>query len=671
MMTFLEWNDAIAGHFFRPSNAGHTVYLYVTRQLLDELGAPVGDTCSHFVTAMQAGPSWATRTGLCQKALQSMTNWRSRHLVYPPYIGYLALFVLAAGHEADFASHAYYPRLRELLGEPPAQGQYPSFQRMLELWSDLEHWAGREKQGALGILRLDIAGAWLHVGLPVAQTLLTETEREYLQNIFADAGFDPDDPPSDMELARTIRARGAGHLRHRTLQALAHGQLESEYTAILLDRVLEELDSWVEVSASSETGPSGPLRGALVFCLRLDPTARRADFQLHLRLRNARAERIVLDHDGVEYTCRILGNGFSTALLDSSHRPLDGGRFDWQQPIVLSSLDGQLVLRSPSSSVRVFADGSQLGVAGFLGTRLLDPRRPFAVATSAQLSADVRAWGAASCADFREHDVAGLPSGWTLFTASSADDDSMIRDRAPQLAFARRLRRARLEGGLRIPGTQYFFRFAPPLVRLYGASESVEVRFNDSVLVSRDTDGTFSIPDDLLTEDTVAVTCNDAGIVLRRLIYLRDQLHASGAGYDLRCYTSAGSSADVTLGPHLICGVPAAEGLQTFVASPLVALGPDHHAVLLGHRLGEIALYNPRALPEWQPVWAVLYHRRVSTAYYVGLSALPPDRSHSGTPRTIRKWKDILWHQRKRIHAPTFEPARALWLTYQHVARNA
>jgi hypothetical protein len=62
-----------------------------------------------------------------------MTDWRKRNLQYPPYVGYLAFYVLAAGLEGDFARHAYCPRLRTLLDEPPAVGQYPSFDRMLEL----------------------------------------------------------------------------------------------------------------------------------------------------------------------------------------------------------------------------------------------------------------------------------------------------------------------------------------------------------------------------------------------------------------------------------------------------------------------------------------------------------------------------------------------------------
>src|SRR5690242_8011520 len=117
-MTFSQWNRAIAAHFFRPENAGRSVYLYTTRQTVDDIGAATGESSSDFVAAMKAGPPGPSRAGLCQRALQTLANWRGKEFEYPPYVGYLALFVLAAGLEGDFASHAYYPRLRELLGEP-------------------------------------------------------------------------------------------------------------------------------------------------------------------------------------------------------------------------------------------------------------------------------------------------------------------------------------------------------------------------------------------------------------------------------------------------------------------------------------------------------------------------------------------------------------------------
>jgi hypothetical protein len=179
-MNYLNWNDRIASHFFRPEMAGRRVHLFVTEELISELGYPTAGV-EDFIEAAKIGPQWVTRQGICQKALQSMHDWRNRDRAYPPYIGYLSLFVLAAGKEGDFAPNAYYPRLRTLLGEEPKHGQYPSFNQMVSLWDDLERWSNKDKAGELGIYYNSIAGNWFHVGIPIAQTLLTERLSEKLK----------------------------------------------------------------------------------------------------------------------------------------------------------------------------------------------------------------------------------------------------------------------------------------------------------------------------------------------------------------------------------------------------------------------------------------------------------------------------------------------------------
>jgi hypothetical protein len=672
VMTFLEWNDTIAGHFFREEKSGRTVYLYVTQKLIEELGSASGATPADFIAAMKAGPSWATRTGLCQKAIQSMEGWQARHLQWPPYIGYLALFVLAAGLEGDFASHSYYPRLRALLGEPPVPGQqYPSFQRMYELWSDLEQWAGRKKQGALGVLRLDIAGSWMHVGLPVAQTILTEAERQHLhQRVFAEGGLDSGDPLPDAELARIIRENGVGQLRPRTLAALAPDKVQSEYSLVLLDRILEELEGWTAADTLERPAGPSPLRGRLLLGLQIDSTARLATVRFHVRLRQDEAGTVAVTHDGLEYTCRLLPDGHSTALLDASGKHLDGAQFDWLRPITLAAHD-KLLLHAPASQVRIFTDGSLAGMSGFIETHLLDPTRSFAVAVAGQAVEHVRAWGEVSCLDFRERQLLGLPAGWVLFTAIRATSDALIREHVPQLSFAHHLRRIRLEGGLRLPGaTQYYFRFAPPVIRLEGASEDAGVLLNGLITVARNPAGTFNIPDDLLVEDTISVAC--AGTSLRRFVYLRDQLDASGA-YWQRTYTPAGVLEEATLVTvtHIACGIPASHESPSPPSTPLLPLEPRQTAVLVGAQPGQVAAYQPGVLPAWEPVWAVVRHRKVAVARFIGRSLSPPDLSLRGSQRSVRAWRSVLWHQRKRISPPAFEPARALWLAYQEAAHNA
>ena len=109
-MTYLEWNDRLAEYFFPPAKAGRKVHLFATHELIERLGQASADGFENFVEAVKAGPSWARRSGHCQRALEATDGWRARGLPFPPYIAYLALFVIAAGLEDDSPPHAYYPR---------------------------------------------------------------------------------------------------------------------------------------------------------------------------------------------------------------------------------------------------------------------------------------------------------------------------------------------------------------------------------------------------------------------------------------------------------------------------------------------------------------------------------------------------------------------------------
>ena len=82
-MDFLSWNDLIAGHFFQPEMAGRRVYLFVTEDVLREVGGAEADV-SDFISAVKAGPPNVTRQGLCQRALQIMEGWRAKN--FPLYL---------------------------------------------------------------------------------------------------------------------------------------------------------------------------------------------------------------------------------------------------------------------------------------------------------------------------------------------------------------------------------------------------------------------------------------------------------------------------------------------------------------------------------------------------------------------------------------------------------
>lgn len=263
-MNYLSWNDAIAAHFFKSEMAGRKVHLFVSRELLDEIGSVRGDDTQGFLRAVNEGPHWSTPGAhLCEKALQSIRNWPSRGCTYPPYIGYLALFVAAAGVEANFADHAYYPRLRLLLGQEPETKTLEGFDRMGWLWRDLEKWSNLQMGGELGNFNYFLAGKRVHVDLPRAQLFLTSQEMRFLPQIFARAGLDPDSLPPAAEMCALLLKYGQNELRARTLKLLREGKTGQSPQGGLLDTILEELSDWSGIAGEDASADAGVVLDAV------------------------------------------------------------------------------------------------------------------------------------------------------------------------------------------------------------------------------------------------------------------------------------------------------------------------------------------------------------------------------------------------------------------------
>jgi len=650
MKDFLGWNDAIARHFFRPENAGRTVFLYVTHDVIAEIGQ--GEGVSDFVAAMQAGPPWKTRTGLCQRALQAMRGWRDKGLSCPPYVGYLALFVLALD-VPGFHPNAYYARLRTLLGEEPVNGQYNSFPEMLELWDDLEQWANEDKAGTLGIVRTDFAGAWMHVGVPAAQAILRADERERLHEIFAEEGLDPEYPPTAAELRATVLANAHGRLLNRTIKALEEGT--GDYSAVLLERIAAELEVWDGAPVVfDETGSAA--RGQAFLCVRIDEIAKQALVSLRCRFGGQMPRTVTLLLQGQELTCEEAG-AFSKPLRHGSGA-FDAAKLDWTKSAMLRSPEGTLTVRFSGCDHRVFISGRERGIDGWVETARIDPTRPFLIAAAGNLADRINTWGATSAVGFRERVIVGGPEGWRFFSGNRALDDAGIGDAALRMRFDRQARRIRVSGGIRIPGKNSYFWFAPPKIRL-DAPTADPVEVNGIAAVAED-DGSFSVPDELLTERLITVTCGK----LKTRIFLED----GGVlpEWQERAYLTDGS---VLLGAHpdRVTVTPPP------VTAPFEPIRPvvdrDRRVEVIGQFPGEIMPYEGAASP-FAPVWLLVHHGRDDIrAHYVATAIVEPGAAKA-SKKALRAWKDALWYSRMRITPPKFKPLRELWGRYRDIAQH-
>lgn len=673
-MDYLTWNNSIASHFFKPEMADSTVHLYVTEKLITDIGQERGVDLSDFIAAIKTGPPGVTRQGLCVKALQSRDNWQQRELDYPPYIAYLALFVLAAGIEGTFAAHSYYPRLRTLLGEEPTTGQYPSFNRMSELWEDLEKWSNQDKSGELGIFNSTSIGKRNHIGLPLAQTLLTEEERRALPAIFAAADLDSTSPPAEGAIARLLAKHGRKQLEKRTLSLLEETSDSKELRQALLEWIIDELRDW---DGTAEDSGKTQIYGLLRLCCKLDSIAKRASLSLRCSTKHEFPEEdllLFLEDNSQSFSCYEDSGGWSSPLIsESDGKPLVASEFDWLKGLQVRSADSKWCFKLPASPIRVFVNGDSQGLPGIVEVRQLPTQKPFYLAAHQECLELLTRWGESSCQGFEKLQIIdGLPSGWHFFKAQAACSDELIKQKYPILALPTNVR-LELAGGIRLERGNKFFKFAPPKLVLQGANESIKVFGNNKLLDCTEAAGIYELPADT-AETKLLIEARSGDDIIKRCSLLLVENYSLPSQSNAPQFDRFGK---IHTGENESAGVSGAwvQGVDfpDFNFNTFLPIQGKQRIFYVGKEPGQIAICPAESLPtDWEPVWAISKGRHRGQAMFCGtnLAESQPSMSKCKDRKKMRAWKEILWHDRKIISPPDRSNLKPLWKQFQKEAER-
>lgn len=564
-MDYAAWNDLIGRRFFNPDYKDRKVYLHVSEALLNALGEPFGVSSRDFVKAACSTADKALSGNICERAVSVSHNWRKRASSCPPYIGYLAFFVLAAGIDGDFAPNAYYPRLRKLLGESVRSGTYFHFERIQDLWWDLQQWSSVERRGELGLFDAFTPGRFIHVGMPIRQVILSESERKSLPKIFGDAGLRPMSMPSARYMWQCLSRFGEGRFRERTLKALRVANLSDE-AALIVSVAIDELENW-DGTDLEETGDGDAVRstyGTLSLCLSVDEIRKRVRASIRCRaVQGFSDERITLIGEDGTFRCTDHGNGWSTPLrLGDAVSDFDLAHLDWLGPLKLSQPPSKQYTL-PESKVRLFASGLTQGIGGYIEVQYLPENEAFLIAANRVCTAVVAEWGHTSCDGFRTIPLLkGLPVGWSLFEAERANSDRDIKQLLPIVSFPETTR-IKLEGGIRDAGGAYF-RFALPFMTLVRASSTTQVILNGKLLSIRSGQryelGVFA-------EDSLEllIQLQDQGhLVRQQTVYIHSD-EAALAEIDQPWIDRFGNSVDQGARTRVSGALVIAEGLESFV----------------------------------------------------------------------------------------------------------
>ncbi|WP_204102990.1 MULTISPECIES: hypothetical protein [Spirulina sp. CCY15215] len=669
-LEYLDWNELIASHFFKSEKAGQSVYLYVTESLIDEIGQDRGCNLQDFINALKKGVPRVTRhnQGICQKALQSWENWRdnSDHTsdyIYPPYIGYLALFVLAAGIEGDFAPNAYYPRLRDLLGEESKVGQYPSFDKMDRLWQDLQQWANEEIDGEWGIFNCITIGQNYHISFPLAQMLLTEEEQNNLPNIFAEADLDPLSLPSETAIADLLSQHGEKYLKSRTLHLLNEND---ERWQILIERVIEELKYW-DGSADSIEKDSKIHYGSLRLCCQLDEIAGKAKITVRCTSRSEFPEddlSLSIEDRDESYCCSEDITGWSLSIR------LDVTQFDWEKVFKMRSQDREWCFKFSGSPVKILIDGQNYDLPGWVETAQLPKGKPFYLLVHPDHIEAIAEWGDSSCEGFTKEEKKGLPMGWNLFKVESAKSDNLVKSKYPNLSFPSTIRLS-FQGGLRLDRGNRFFAFARPKILLQGHNEEIDIYCQDYKL-SPISFGVYQLPEDLSLNQKISITARRQEEIVRQinLTLINDNPTNKPSDYTRGIFGSF-SELEEDNSAKIRGVIVSGFDIPEFNFNTLLPFQSTNRIIFIGRKMGQIATASEILEQDWTPIWAIASGRR-SRVQFCGIdfNEVSPIAEKCGDRKQLKEWKEILWVKRKKMILPSDRKLRSLWQKYQKEAKN-
>ena len=674
-MDYLEWNNKIASRFFNPEQEGRRVFLCVTEDLIKNIGG--NDGIRDFVDAVKTGPEMPDKRqrALCSRPVALCKHWiQSSDIGIPPYVGYLGFFVLATGFENMSGSEGYHKRLRELVGEEVSNQPLPGFYDLWEVWCDLERWANETNCGRLGIFVAEITKSWAHVRLPISQTLLTESERKMLPQVFLHAGFDPSAPPSDEEVALGVRKHGVDVLMRRTIRRLTDRQeSDTEFRSMLIETILDELRECQlhDVISTSETGITSAVSLTLRISLRIDGVANVVETQLRMFSEESIGDGWLSFNSpssGLRITCSCEQGGWSFPVK-TRDGILNGSFLDWKKGDMFTSEESPISLKFSGKSYRLF--GSEVGLPYLIEVNRLPLNQSFWMAMHEDVEDDLNEWGHADCEGWTElSNMGGLPKHWLLYKAERAVSTTRIQGKYPGLCLPTHLR-LYCEGGLRIGRGNVFLDLLPPKVRLEGPFSQVHVSLNNTDLGVVSCGQNIVLPLNQLQQRNVVEASDLAGHETRKGVFFLVK------GADISWQSVKGSLLSGSDGLAAGNNTPTCQGSVVVPASsipsfPANAARSAEDAVLVGRQPGQVISVSGDA-PDWPPVWVISKGRRKRRVAFcgIGVDTASPFVGENIPRKSTKQWKELLYHQRRQMQPPSNPRLASLWRQYQKAAKNA
>lgn len=426
-MTYLEWNDHIAKHFFKPGNAGRDILFYLTKQDLIKhsrqffAGKSDDEIWADFVNAIKYGQQDENDLGIpyspIDRPLYLFSKWNKTGT--PPFIAYLILYIipLTETYGEHFNSTNYYGKVNiffkkyGILNEAQSVGT-DNFQSISHLWNALEEWSILTKNCDFGIFELKKFGnpKWIYVGKPFSQCVLPPSAINKLPELFYEADLIPDSAYSKEEFRKILLKHGAKilWLKESVIELIRKSDT-NELGQSIIEIVNREYKKWTgETHEDEEEGITlRTKRNYTVAPLFLQFKVNDNDGEIKFSFRAYSSNDYPEDLKFGEYENLYEKNGWSKTL-----------NLEFKETFELKDNFNKWVARFPYRDVRLFVSAGtyQLSTGYWIETESLSKTDPMYLLCRNGKQESILEWGKSfRSGNFRKEDLDGLPEHYSFF----------------------------------------------------------------------------------------------------------------------------------------------------------------------------------------------------------------------------------------------------------------
>jgi hypothetical protein len=491
-----RWNAAIADVVYSRDAGGSPVYLDLEDDVVDAIRDVAEPDAPNAIDALIEAVKHTLvldrgASDVLRGHLHRLNTWqRGDRTNPPPTLGLLAILSLAAEkmHEGGGkAAHNFYGRLGELLDltDEETDRFIDAYRKQRkgeavskELWGSVNEWL-EMLEGNRG-LPTSFALAHAHIGLPLSQALVRQTDREKFGDMFTIYGLAPHSALPPVEMEQLIDE----WLARRPCPASNSIERMWDRDATARERIVDvarlTLEAWEGPAESTSESQTDQIRVKAL--LRTFPT-RQLEITLVLPARSeAVVETVeVLDEEGSPIASLDLVPASSGWLTLADPSDIDTGSFLRGEARLRRKGQTQPLRRRPRRLVPTRRDDM---LQAFVECERVQLGEDALILVRSEIAANVgQLLDVAARPGFTEEtSLPGLPDGWTLFDQvqilSSIPAD-LLKNRLVDLNLLQPLATSQvvLQGGLRLPGNIRKWSSArPPELRASTDSGSTSAR---------------------------------------------------------------------------------------------------------------------------------------------------------------------------------------------------